>query len=139
MLQSDVSAGACGASRNFARRATRDYALHYWAAGRQGFKQLTAIRSTVDGVQAFGDHSEFFCAWNLYTNSGGMCPIQACDSGVFHVLDLVGSSRVDVVYSVSQHAWVWLVRLKSSRLGVVSSRGVFSFRNTTFEIMIRQN
>ena len=139
MLQSSVSAGASGASRNFARRATRYYALHSWVAGRQGFKQLEAIRSTVDCVQALGDHSELFCAWNSYTNSGGVCPIQACHSGVFHVLDLVGSSRVGVVCSVSQHAWVWLVRLKSSRLGVVSSRAAFSFRSTTFDFRVRQN
>ena len=72
-----MSAGASGVSRNFARRATRDYALHYWAAGRQGIKQLTAIFSTVDGVQAFGDLNEFVCAWNPYTKSGGVCPIQA--------------------------------------------------------------
>ena len=62
ILQSAVSAGESGVSRNFARRATRYYALRYWAAGRQGFKQLRAILSTVDGVQAFGDQSELFCA-----------------------------------------------------------------------------
>ena len=98
---------------------------------QQSVRQLTACRRPVTTVGSF--------VHGTRTPSGGVCPIQACHSGVFHVLDLVGSSRVGVVCSLSQHAWVWLVRLKSSRLGVVSSRVAFSLGNTTFDFMIRQN
>ena len=128
--------GSAGTSQDVRHVITR---CIIGALGRQGFKQLTAILSTVDGVQAFGDHSEFICAWNPYTNRGGVCPIQACHSGVFHVLDFVGSSRLGVVCFVSQHIWVWLVWLKSSRLGVVSSNVAFSLRNIAVDLMICQN
>ena len=82
---------------------------------------------------------EVFCAWDPYANLGGVCPIQACRSCVFHALDLVGSSRLGMVCSVSQHAWVWLVRWKSSRLGVVSSIVSFSRRTTTLYFLSCQN
>ena len=98
ILQSAVSAGASGASRNFARRATRYYALHYLVAGQQGFKQLTAIRSTVDGVQAFGDHNSFFC-------DGTRTPIQALFARF--TLATLAFSMCWIWWGL--HVWVWFV------------------------------
>ena len=63
--------------KSSASRTGIDHGLCCLAACRILFKYHPALRFTVDGITAFGDHNEIFMCWLPRTTTAAVAPIQA--------------------------------------------------------------